>query len=198
MLGVWAAASLAATTLLRQPFLCCLPAACDDLAACLLPCWLDCWLAWRAGCCEPRRRPCRDDLAATTLAVGLPAACDDLAPCMPAALLFAAGWPPPAKSGIRKKVSPLCDEMHFFLIVGFVAGSRNPNIQKHMRIFRSGRIVKKNVRPSAAKSYKNSKTIFGQPDPQRPGCFRDALTKRKEVECDDFWTHFAEPPSSSP
>ena len=50
------AASLAATTLL--PLAVGLPAACDDLAACLLPCWLDYWLAWRAGCCEPGRRPC--------------------------------------------------------------------------------------------------------------------------------------------
>ena len=32
-----------------------------------------------------------------------------------------------------------------------------------MIIVRSGRIVKNNVRPSAAESYKNSKTIFGQP-----------------------------------
>ena len=42
------------------------------LLACLAGGLLRAWL----------RRPCCDDLAATTLAVGLPAACDDLAACL--------------------------------------------------------------------------------------------------------------------
>ena len=37
-----------------------------------------------------------------------------------------------SKSGTQKKMSHRCDEMHFFLVAGFVAAPWRPNLQKHM------------------------------------------------------------------
>ena len=192
---LWAC-RLPATTLQRRPLLwACrlpattlavgLPAACDDLVATTLAVGLP---------------PACDDLAATTLAVGLPPACDDPG-CGPAGCLRRPCSDDPGCGPAGCLQRPCCDDP----CCGPAAwpDASGPPPAPRTGGQSRGRLGQlwqgwDNTGTILGQCWDITGTVLGQYWDSTGMSSLSPQINPKEIECDDFWTRFAGPVSTSP